>query len=61
MVGNGWNGSGTSATEKPYGVTLFGNGWDRLESPVQSSSPGHPKELSGRAPRTMTFVRRSLM
>ena len=33
---------GTSATEKPDGITLFGNGRDRLESPSLGSTPGHP-------------------
>lgn len=40
----GWFGNG--AAEKPDGVTLFGNGRERLESPSVSSSPGHPKEMA---------------
>jgi hypothetical protein len=42
--GNGWDTPGFSATEKPYGITLFGNGWDWLESPSEGSTPGHPIE-----------------
>ena len=42
-VGIGRDGTGTSAAEKPYTMTLFGNGRDWLESPSVGSTPGHPK------------------
>ena len=45
-VGIGRDDSGTSAAEKPDGVTLFGNGRYRLESPSLGSTPGHPKKVA---------------
>ena len=45
-VGIGRDGSGISAAEKSYGITLFGNGRDRLESPSLGSTPGHPIKTS---------------
>jgi hypothetical protein len=36
----GW--FGNQCVGKPYRVTRFGNGRDRLESPSLGSTPGHP-------------------
>ena len=44
-VGIGRDGSGTSAAEKRCGITLFGIGRERLESPSVGSTPGHPKKV----------------
>lgn len=43
VAGIGRDRSGTSAAQRPYGITLFGNGRHRLESPSVGSTPGHPK------------------
>jgi hypothetical protein len=44
-VGIGRDDRGTSATEKPDSIILFGNGRSRLESPSLGSTPGHPKKI----------------
>ena len=54
-VGIRSDGSGTGATEKPDGLTPFGSGGYRLESPSVGSTPGHPKLYSYPGPREAAY------
>jgi hypothetical protein len=45
-VGIGRDDLGTSAAGKPYKITLFGDGRERLESPSVGSTPGHPNKIA---------------